>query len=62
MGPGLNVARGLPLFCDVTVLTPLTTVGGARPGTSNRGGALLEQAQRSNDGNDSIFVFTNKNG
>ena len=40
--PGLNVARGLPLFCDVTVLTPLTGMGQARPGTSNRGGTLLE--------------------
>ena len=46
---GLNVARGLPLFCDVTVLTPLTTSGAARPGTSNRGGALLERAYRENE-------------
>ena len=47
--PGLNVARGLPLFCDVTVVTPLTAAGQARPGTSNRGGSLLEAAQREND-------------
>ena len=47
--PGMNVARGLPLFCDVTVVTPLTAQGQARPGTSNRGGALLEAARREND-------------
>ena len=40
--PGLNVARGLPLFVDVTVLTPLTGTGQPRPGTSNAGGRLLE--------------------
>ena len=31
------------------MLTPLTTFGQARTGTSNRGGALLESAQRSYD-------------
>ena len=25
--PGLNVARGLPLICDVTILSPLTHGG-----------------------------------
>ena len=49
MVPGLNVARGLPLFCDATVLSPLTGTGQARPGTSNRGGALLERARTDND-------------
>ena len=39
--PGLNVARGLPLFCDATVLTPLTRSGQPRPGTSNQAGSLL---------------------
>ena len=32
-------------------MTPLTTYGDARPGTSDRGGSLLEAAQRENDGN-----------
>ena len=47
--PCLNVYRGLPLFCDVTVVTPLTALGNPRGGTSNRGGSLLEQAQIEND-------------
>ena len=47
--PGLNVARGLPLFCDVTVLSPLTGCGLARPGTSNAGGRLLEDATAANN-------------
>ena len=47
--PGLNVARGLPLFCDTTLLTPLTTGGQPRPGTSNRGGSLLDGARAEND-------------
>ena len=47
--PGLNVHRGLPLFCDITVISPLSGSGAARSGTSNRGGCLLEQAQRDND-------------
>ena len=47
--PGLNMARGLPLFCDVTVISPLTHRGGARPGTSNVGGHLLARAQNEND-------------
>jgi hypothetical protein len=47
--PGLNAERGLPLFCDITVISPLTRVGAARAGTSNRGGSLLEQAQSDND-------------
>ena len=47
--PGLNVARGLPLFCDATILSPLSRLGQARGGTSNQGGRLLEDAQRDND-------------
>ena len=46
---GLHVARGLPLFCDVTVVSPITTTGVARSGTSNRGGRLLEDAEASNN-------------
>jgi hypothetical protein len=49
--PGLNVARGLPLFCDSTVLSPLSNAGLPRGGTSNRGGSLLEAARTENDGN-----------
>ena len=47
--PGLNVARGLPLFCDVTVVSPISRSGAPRPGTSNRGGRLLEDAEEDND-------------
>ena len=47
--PGLNVHRGLPLFCDITVLSPLSGLGEPRSGTSNRGGSLLEQAERDNN-------------
>ena len=47
--PGLSVARGLPLFVDVTVLCPLTASGQARPGTSNAGGRLLQDATAEND-------------
>ena len=46
---GLNAHNGLPLFCDATVLTPLSGTGAPRGSTSNRGGALLEQAERGND-------------
>ena len=49
--PGLNVAWGQPLFCDVTVVSPLTRNGRARPATSNAGGALLRQAVRDNNSN-----------
>ena len=47
--PGLNVAGGLPLFCDVTVISPVSRNGEPRPGTSNRGGGLLEQATTDNN-------------
>ena len=47
--PGLNVARGLPLFCDITVVSPITRRGGPRPSTSNQAGRLLEQAEKDNN-------------
>ena len=50
--PGLNIHQGLPLFCDVTVLSPITASGTARPGTSNQGGRLLTEAE---DDNNAIY-------
>ena len=47
--PGLSVERGLPLFCDVTVLSPISGNGAPREGTSNRGGKLLERAENDNN-------------
>ena len=47
--PGLNVDRGLPLFCDVTVISPVSRNGQPRAGTSNRGGRLLEIADQDNE-------------
>ena len=47
--PGLSIANGLPLFCDVTVLSPLRRDGNPRPGTSNNGGKLLDDAEKQND-------------
>jgi hypothetical protein len=49
--PGLNVARGLPLFIDGTVVTPLSGAGMARPGTSNTAGSLLAEATTQNNEN-----------
>ena len=51
--PGLSVYGGRPLFCDVTIISPVTHQGQARPGTSNIGGALLVAAEREN--NDTYF-------
>ena len=48
---GLNVARGLPLFADVTVVSPISRQGHPRGGTSNRGGRLLEDAENDNNDN-----------
>ena len=45
VAPALNVYHGLPLFCDVTVLSPISATGLARPGTSNQGGQLLRNAE-----------------
>jgi len=47
--PGLNVERGLPLFCDITVISPISRNGAPRPGTSNADGTLLAHAQADND-------------
>ena len=47
--PGTGVNGGLPLFCDVTVITPISHQGLPRPGTSNAGGRLLARAQGDND-------------
>ena len=47
--PGLNVEHGLPLFCDVTVVSPISGNSAPRAGTSNRGGRLLELAERENN-------------
>ena len=49
IAPGLNVSRGLPLFCDITVVSPITATGAARPGTSNQGGRLLTEAEQDNN-------------
>ena len=46
---GLNVHRGLPLFCDVTIVSSISGNGEPRGGTSNRNGGLLQQAQQEND-------------
>ena len=53
----LNVARGLPLFCDATVVSPITRTGQPRPGTSNKNGKLLEDAEREN--NDTYWEVEN---
>ena len=47
--PGLNVCRGLPLFVDVTVLSPISGLGQPHPGTSNAGERLLDAATAENN-------------
>ena len=47
--PGLNVARGLPLFCDVTCVTVITARGRARPGCLTVDGGALRTAERLNN-------------
>ena len=47
--PGLNVERGLPLFCDATIMSPISGNGAPRACTSNADGRLLEQAQTDNN-------------
>ena len=47
--PGLNVERGLTLFCDATIVSPIAGNGDARPATSNRDGVLLEHAEADNN-------------
>ena len=49
IAPSRNVAQGLPLFCDVTIISPIAGNGTPRPGTSNYGGRLLELAERENN-------------
>ena len=56
--PCLNVAQGLPLFCDITVVSPITGNGGPRPGTSNAGGGLLRRAQTDNDNTYNVVITT----
>ena len=55
---GLNVARGQPLFCDVTILSSHSRNGQARGGTSNQGGRLLEDANDQNNVNYSEVADT----
>ena len=47
--PNLNVAFSLPLFCDSTIVSPISRNCKARPGTSNTGGKLLERAENENN-------------
>eukprot|EP00959_Pyramimonas_sp_CCMP1952_P366963 7686056-Pyramimonas_sp.AAC.1 len=49
VAPCLNVAGGLPLFCDATVLSPISGNEAPRSGTINYGGRLLEQAEIANN-------------
>ena len=48
--PGLGIERGLPLFCDVTCVTPISGAGFARSGATTRDGAILAGAERENNG------------
>ena len=49
--PGFGVDRGLPLFCDVTCVTPITGNGFARSGATTINGAILRDATRDNVAN-----------
>ena len=44
--PGTGVARGLPLLCDVTCVSPVTGRGAARSGAAGNDGAVVSAAQR----------------
>ena len=46
---GLNIFRGIPLFCDATCITVITGRGAARPGCTRNDGGALRQAERSNN-------------
>jgi hypothetical protein len=46
--PGLSVARGVPLFCDITCVSPITGSGLARPGATTIDGAMLRNAREEN--------------
>ena len=47
---GTSIARGLPLFCDATIVSPISGVARARPGATRIDGGVLRQARRNNDG------------
>jgi len=47
--PGLGIERGLPLFCDVTCVSPIGIRGFARSGASTIDGAILRDAERDNN-------------
>lgn len=44
-----SIARGLPLFCDATIVSPLTGRGQARGGSLRIDGGALNAARRLND-------------
>ena len=46
---GLRAYHGLPLFCEATIISPISANARARAGTSNKGGALLDQATVANN-------------
>ena len=46
---GLNIFRGIPLFCDATCITVITGRGAARSGCTRNDGGALRQAERSNN-------------
>ena len=46
MATGLGVARGLPLLCDVTCVSPVTGAGEARGGSLTVDGGAVEAAAR----------------
>ena len=41
---GLRAKKGVPLFCDLTILSPVSANGNARSGCSNSSGKLLIEA------------------
>ena len=43
-----SIARGLPLFCDVTVISPISANGRARGGCTRIDGGALDAARRAN--------------
>ena len=46
---GSSIARGLPLFCDVTVVSPISANGRARGGCTRADGGALDAARRVNN-------------
>ena len=42
---GVGARRGVPLFCDVTVVCPLSRMGEARPQTARSDGHVVQAAQ-----------------